>query len=566
MMLSAAVVSSLLARTRKYGFGLTGWRHNLAAVMLGLASVLAMAPFFIWPILFVTLPCLIWLIDGRLLAPAANDITKPGARWHRLEQRPAMQAALTAWLFGFGYHLAGLFWIGEAFLVEAEKFAFLMPLAVTLMPAGLALFWGAAAAAVTPFWQPGIARVLALAIALATSEWLRGHILSGFPWNIIGYALTYPLALMQSASLIGIYGLTLLALIVLPLPLVLLAETDSATTPAQALARATLPLLPLVLLAAVGQLRIDTDEPAPDQNMTIRIVQPSVPQREKWRPENQEKIFRQHLDMSRSNPRGIEDGARGVKLILWPEAAMPFLPLHSPVALAAIGRMLPEGTHLASGALRMVEKADGKGRDVFNSLLVFGHGGSLTASYDKIHLVPFGEYLPLQSTLEAIGLEQLSRLRGGFASGPRPRPLLTIPGLPKLAPLICYEAIFPATIVQGAERPAALINVTNDGWFGNTTGPRQHLHQARVRAVEEGLPVLRAANNGISAIVDAKGRVLASAGMNEIATIDGLIPAALTPPLYARIGDWAFALLLALATAAFGWLRQRGANGKRTSP
>ncbi len=562
---SAVGAAAPAQRLRAVCRGVSGWRHKLAAMLLGVASVLAMAPFFLWPVLLVTLPCLVWLIDERLLVAAPAEGAKPTNKWHTFLQRRSIRAAVTAWWFGFGYHLAGLFWIGEAFLVEAEKFAMLMPFAVTLMPAGLALFWGAAAAAVAPVWRPGVARVVALAIALAVAEWLRGHILSGFPWNVLGYALTYPLALMQSASLIGIYGLALLALIALPLPLIILTEAKMGTGAARPWVKATLPLSPLLVLAVFGLLRLRAAEPAPNQSLTIRIVQPSVPQREKWRPENQEKIFLQHIDLSLRDGRGTEDGARGIKLIVWPEAAMPFLPLHSPVALAAIGRMLPEGTHLASGALRMVEKADRTGRDVFNSLLVFGQGGRLTASYDKIHLVPFGEYLPLQTTLEAIGLEQLSRLRGGFSAGPWPRPLLAIPGLPKLGPLICYEAIFPATLVQGAERPAALINVTNDGWFGNTTGPRQHLHQARVRAVEEGLPILRAANNGISAIIDAKGRILASAGMNVIASIDGTIPAALSPPPYAQLGDWAFAILLAFAGVLWGWLRQRGENGKHAA-
>ncbi len=542
-------------RLRDIVAALSGWRQALAAIGLGALSVLAMAPFFCWPVLLVALPCLVWMIDARLLATIPGKGPAPAKGSRASFRRQATRAAGTAWCFGFGYHLAGLFWIGEAFLVEADKFAVLMPFAVTLMPAGLALFWAAAAAVAAPVWRPGPARVVALAIAFAMAEWLRGHVLTGFPWNVLGYALTYPLALMQSASLIGIYGLTLVALIVLPLPLVMLAETVPGTAPKHAWRRASLPLLPLLALTAFGALRLAAAEPVATDGAKIRIVQPSIPQREKWRPENQEAIFRQHLEMSLRDARGTEDGASGIKLIIWPEAAMPFLPLNSPVALAAIGQMLPEGTHLASGALRMVERADGKGRDIYNSLLVFSPRGSLNAGYDKIHLVPFGEYLPLQPVLEAIGLEQLSRLRGGFASGAWPRAPLAIPGLPRLLPLICYEAIFPATLVQGPQRPAAFINVTNDGWFGNTTGPRQHLHQTRVRAVEEGLPILRAANNGISAIIDAKGRIVASAGMNEIASIDGIIPPELAAPLYARIGDWAFALLL--LAAAVLWARLR---------
>ena len=536
---------------------LGSWQQVFAAAGLGALSVLAMAPFFFWPVLFATLPGLVWLIDGRLATVGLNPEAKGDGRWQRLKRHPAMQAATVAWSFGFGYHLAGLFWIGEAFLVEAEKFAVLMPFAVTLMPAGLALFWAGAAAIATWAWRPGFERVLALAIALSVAEWLRGHVLTGFPWNVLGYALTWPLPLMQSAAVFGIYGLTLLAVLIFAAPAVLLAEAkpNPSRSPLEAWLPVLVPAASLVLTGGLGWLRLDASDPPTSRQTPVRIVQPSVPQREKWLRENQERIFRQHVDMSVRNARGEEDGARDIKLIIWPEAAMPFLPLNSPGALEAIGRVLPKDTVLASGALRLVEQPSAGSRDIYNSLMTFGEGGRLIANYDKIHLVPFGEYLPLQSTLEAIGLEQLSRLRGGFASGVKPRPLLHVPGLPGLGVLICYEAIFPATLVQGPERPAAFLNVTNDGWFGNTTGPRQHFHQTRVRAVEEGIPILRAANNGISAIIDAKGRVLAQAGMNEVMVIDGLIPPSLPPPVYARFGDQVFALMLIAALMALLALR-----------
>jgi apolipoprotein N-acyltransferase len=229
---------------------------------------------------------------------------------------------------------------------------------------------------------------------------------------------------------------------------------------------------------------------------------------------------------------------------------MPFLPLDHPEALQAIGELLPEGTSLLSGALRVQWPADttqpGAKREAFNSLMVFDANGALASVYDKIHLVPFGEYLPFQGFLESIGLEQLSRMRGGFSAGPTPRPLLHVPGLPPLGVLICYEAVFPAAVVQGDERPGVLLNVTNDGWFGNTTGPRQHLQQARVRAVEEGLPLIRVANNGISAMIDPEGRLLQQLGLNERGVIDTGLPQALPPPPYARYGDLLFVFILAL--------------------
>jgi apolipoprotein N-acyltransferase len=183
-------------------------------------------------------------------------------------------------------------------------------------------------------------------------------------------------------------------------------------------------------------------------------------------------------------------------------------------------------------------------------MMVFDDAGSVSAIYDKVHLVPFGEYLPFQPVLEAIGLEQLTRMRGGFSSGLVPRPLLSVAGLPAVSSLICYEGIFPAAVVQRPERPGLIVNITNDGWFGNTTGPRQHLHQSRVRAVEEGVPLLRVANNGISAVVDSRGRLLHSLGMNVRGTIDSTLPPPRSPPLYTRLGDGAF-ILTSLAFLAF---------------
>ncbi|MEZ5815917.1 MAG: apolipoprotein N-acyltransferase [Hyphomicrobiaceae bacterium] len=525
---------------------LSPWSRRAVAAVGGATSVLAMAPFFFWPILFVTLPLLVALIDHAVA-------TAP--------RRAPARAAATAWFFGFGYFLAGLFWIGEAFLVEAEKFAALMPFAVTAMPAGLALFWAAAAAAASLVWRPGLQRVLVLALALSAAEWLRGHVLTGFPWNVLGYALTAPDALMQSASVLGIYGLTLLAVVVFAAPLVAYADASAVPDRApnsayrKALPSALASLATIVALWAWGTLRLAGPHPV-DQTVRIRLVQPSIPQREKWQPANQRRIFERHLDLSRRNAAGEIDDAKGIDLIVWPEAAMPFLPLDTPAALQAIGRVVPSGAHLVAGFLRVEPSPLRAGRRrILNSLAAFASDGRPVAIYDKTHLVPFGEYLPFQQTLEAIGLEQLTRIRGGFDVGPTPRPLLRVAGLPAFAPLICYEAIFPATVVQSAERPAGLLNLTNDGWFGNTTGPRQHLHQARVRAVEEGLPLIRSANNGISAVIDAEGRVAAALDLDVAGVVDARLPGRLPLTVYARFGDAIF-LGLWLAILAVVALRR----------
>jgi apolipoprotein N-acyltransferase len=288
-----------------------------------------------------------------------------------------------------------------------------------------------------------------------------------------------------------------------------------------------------------------------------------VPQRDKWRPERQGEFFYDHVAMSRHDAAGREDNLAGITHVIWPEASMPFRPLDSAEALSALGSLIPHGVSLIAGALRYGLPI-GAGSDArpapFNSIMVFGQGGKLAGLYDKIHLVPFGEYLPFQPTLEAIGLEQLTRVRGGFAIGNSPRPLLRVAGLPPLAPLICYESVFPAAVVQGDERPGAILNVTNDGWFGHTTGPYQHFHMARVRAVEEGLPVIRSANNGFSAVIDGHGRVLARLRLDERGVIDSPLPTAVPTPFYARHGDAAFWLLLSAAVFVLGGMQ----FGRRT--
>ena len=539
-------IAALAERVKALG----GWHCRAAAVIAGAASVLALAPFFAWPILWCTLPALVWLTDGAI---ARGTHSGGGRRWYR---RPTAAAAEIGWWFGFGYFLAGLFWIGEAFLVDADSFAFLMPFAVLLMPAGLALFHGAAVALAAQFWRTGIYRVVALALALSAMEWLRGHILSGFPWNVLGYALTYPASLMQSVAVFGIYGLTLVAVLVFALPPVLWSEAPGRGSRRAALAIAVLPLL---IASVAGHIRLALATSAVVPGVKIRIVQPSVLQRDKWRPENQERIFFDHIELSRRDATGAIDNLTGVTHVVWPEAAMPFLPLDTPEALAAIGGMLPDGTVLIAGALR-AEKPPPKSprlRIFFNSLLVFGRGGLLLTRYDKIRLVPFGEFLPLRRVLEAIGLRPLTQTMGTFDFGVSPRPLLAIPGFPPTLPLICYEAIFPGALVQGAERPGVMVNVTNDGWFGNTTGPRQHLHQARIRAVEEGVPIIRAANNGVSAAFDGYGRPLGRIDLDVRGVIDVPLPAALQPPPYARFGDSIFFTIWLLGGVILGRVVRR---------
>lgn len=510
---------------------LRGWQRALAAMSAGALSVLSFAPWHLPFVLFATLPVLVWLIDGA---------------------RDPKDAAFAGWWYGFAFFLLNLFWIGEAFLVEAEKFAWMMPFAVTLLPIGMALFWAGAASICKRFWCAGYMRVLLFAAVMAAAEWVRGHVFTGLPWNVIGYALTYPVSWMQSAAFAGVYGLTLPAVLIFASPLVLLADAKKPSA-AVALKSIAVGAVPLILLTLLGSWRLaSADSIADVEGVKLRIVQPSVLQREKWMPSKQAEVFGLHLKLTVTAPDGTRDGAQGITHVIWPEAAMPFLPMEHPEALKAIGDVLPPGAFLISGAIRRDFDADNRQRG-YNSILAFDTDGKVIASYDKVHLVPFGEYLPFHDVLSSLGLEKLTHGLGSFDIGPWPRPLLKVPGLPGAGGLICYEALFPGRIIDAEHRPGVLINVTNDGWFGDTSGPRQHFHQARVRAVEEGLPLVRAANNGISGLVDSFGRMRGFADMNTVAVVDAALPGALPITVYGRAGDGILAIMLLISAAVFGW-------------
>lgn len=505
--------------------GLRGWRRASVGIMLGAVSVLGFAPFHLWPLLFLTLPCLVWQLDG--IAAGASP-ARP--KWR--------QAAFAGWCFGFGFFVAGLYWMGFAFFVEADKFAWLVPLAVAALPAALALFYALACAAAIWLWRPGAARILILAAMLFAAEWLRGTILTGLPWNLWGYALAGNDALAQSASIFGIYGLTLFALVIFASPAALAGTTarpDARNWP--------LPALCLALLAldwGFGAVRLSGAGGETQPGVTLRIVQANIPQAEKWKPENRQWIFERLLSLSAKPPEQT-----GITHLIWPETSVPFLfmlngAIASPEGRDAFARLIPAGTSLILGAERVEGTLRPDGRydvnQVFNSLFVLDSDARVLATYDKLHLVPFGEYVPFEAAMTALGIKQLTHMNTGFDSGAARR-LMTAPGAPPFTPLICYEAIFPSEINAEDGRPQWLLNITNDAWFGISTGPHQHLQQARMRAVEQGLPLIRAANTGISAVIDAHGRIRASLPLGEIGTIDHALPVALAPTPYARGGE-----------------------------
>lgn len=534
---------------------LRGWRRYLAAFVAGLVSVLALPPYEFLPVLFVSIPVLVWLLDG------VGDPTRSRRR------RVLWRAGLTGWWFGFGYFLLGLYWVGNAFLVDAEKFAFLLPVAVTLMPAGLALFTGAAAALARLFWLSGYRRVAVFAVVWTAFEWLRGHILTGFPWNLVGESFTGSDALLQVAALVGAYGLSFIVMLIAGSP----ASFDTRVLPGsrqpdgELFAAPAIALAGLALIWVGGAARLSSAELDYSGATNIRIMHPDTPFAKDWDSEERLlTIIGQLLRMSREptpeNPDGIKPGT----IVVWPENAVPVLLAREPYVLGAIGRMLPDGAYLIAGSNRGEPAPDGPSnrlRVFYNSLYVVDADGEIVETYDKHHLVPFGEYVPLRHLLGRIGLRQIVQFQGSFDVGPGPR-TLALPGMPPVSPLICYEVIFPEEIVAPGPRPAWLVNITNDAWFGESAGPYQHFSQVRMRAVEQGLPVVRSANSGISALVDPYGRVVKSLPLNGRGIIDTKLPSPLQPTLYARLGDLflAFLMLAAIAAAWYGRRPQKAAG------
>jgi apolipoprotein N-acyltransferase len=519
-----------------------GWKRTGLALGAGALSALAMAPFNAWPVLFLTFPVLVWLIDGAT-----------AGRWHGV---PA--AAMSGFWFGLGYFVPGLYWTGYAFFVDAPTFAWLTPFAVLGLPAYLALYTALGFALARLIWTNGTLRVLALAIGLTASEWLRGHLLTGFPWNAFGYALSEPLALAQTASLIGLWGLTFISVPIFASPAVLIDGKSSGPRP-WAVPAAALALL--VAMGIFGATRLSLQPTKMVADVKLRIMQPNLQQDVKFNYAAKADVMQKYLTLSDRASGQQSTGVRDATILIWPESAFPFFLTREADAMAQIAELLPKGTVLITGSVRAPDdlKPGVKVTRAYNSIYVIDHDGSVLSVYDKLHLVPFGEYLPFQNWMEKLGFSQLTKVQGGFIAGTRRHPL-AIPNAPRALPLICYEVIFPRNVAARDDRPGWIVNLTNDGWFGISTGPYQHLQQARLRAIEEGLPVVRAANTGISAVIDPMGRIAAQLGLGLEGVLDAGLPAAIPPTIYARIGNIPAAIIVIAALIFVIWRRVKRPN------
>jgi apolipoprotein N-acyltransferase len=490
----------MLSRLLSHLAGLRGLRADLAALGLGALSAAALPPIHAIPVLLVAVPGLLALLDGA---------------------RTPMMAARRGWWFGLGHHVLGLYWVTEAILFEAARFWWLVPLAVPALSGVLAVFI-AAACGVARLTRPGWPRVLALGGAWVLSDLARQFVLTGFPWNPWGSVWEIPGPIgdvfIQPAAWVGVHGLTLATLLLAAMPVLGRRGQIGGA----------------VLLAAWiagGVIRLRETSPPPT-GLNVVLVQGNVAQGQKWDQALAMRIFGSYFTLTEQARKQAGDGPA---VVIWPETAFPGLLEIDERARQAI-EQATGGVPALVGSVRFDEQQRPR-----NSLFAVLDGGAIAGIYDKWHLVPFGEYVP-----DWLPMPIMVVPGGGFASGPGAR-TLHVPGLPPFGVLICYEAIFPGQIVDRSDRPAWLVNVTNDAWFGNSTGPRQHLAAARMRAVEEGLPLLRAANTGISAAFDAHGRELGRLDMQQTGTLTVALPVPLPETLFARFGLWVSGIAAAVA-------------------
>jgi apolipoprotein N-acyltransferase len=516
------MIRTFFVRAGNFVRELEGWRARALAFVSGAAGALAFAPFEIFPLLLLSIGVLVLLIDGA------------SAR-----SRFIARASYLGWWWGFGQFLVGLYWIGYAFMVDPSAHAWQLPFAIASLTGGLALFPMFGAALAAAFWSDGARRIFLFAAAFGFSEWLRGHILTGFPWNIAAYGWGASLGVLQGASVVGAYGLTFLTFLFGAS----LAEFF-ANEPRVKLATGTTLLFVVILIG--GELRLASLPTRDVPHVALRIIQPNIPQAEKFKRQFVLRNWQRLLDLS------ARPAKTPITHLIWPEAAPPFLLQREPYAVQQVGELLGDGTTLLTGNERV--EFDPELR-FFNSLFIYGPRAQLLGVYDKSRLVPFGEYVPFASLLNRVGITKITRGEAGFTAGPGPK-AFAVPGAPPVGPLICYEILFPGAVV-GEKRPNWFVNVTDDSWFGPSTGPYQHLLTARVRAIEEGVPVVRAANTGISAVIDALGRTKATLALDDMGALDAPLPAAIAPTPYARFGDLGFWLMLIACGATGVRLRRK---------
>ncbi|PRX04338.1 UNVERIFIED_ORG: apolipoprotein N-acyltransferase [Martelella mediterranea] len=490
-----------LTRLSGYLRKLNIWQRRLVLFVCGAVATFALAPFGVMPVMFVAMPVLVWMMDGALAGAAT------------LRQR-LLSGFACGWWFGFGYFVFGLWWLGAALLKDAGLYAWALPLAVVAFPAVLAVFYGLAGALAALFWARGPLRLVALAVALVAVEWLRGHVASGFPWNAIAYTAMPSPVFMQSVRLTGLYVMGGFAVFIFAAP-ALLADRRGR------LAGLSLAVLLVMIDLGYGWYRLDTAEPVAEKTVNFRLVQPAVGDEAWLSEEGRAEIFARLLALS---SEAGEPGAPQPDVIIWPESTLPYLLETRPDIRTAIGEMLKPGQALVLGAARLAGRKPDGWPEFYNAIYVLDDNGQTVSIAGKTHLVPFGEYLPFSDFFRSIGLEALTRLPGSYVPAEN-RQMLVLPDGLSLFPLVCYEASFPRLTTGQTAQTSALLNLTYDAWFGRTPGPYQHFAQARIRAVETGKKLIRVGENGVTAVIDSRGKIIRRLPFDEPGVMD--VPVAL---------------------------------------
>ncbi len=493
--------------------------------ILGSLSVLALPPYYLFPVLFLTIPGLIWLLNNQMPHKTinSNKIGFRGADGSKTRSAEAERTLLVrkhsstgfcnqmpyktnfalGYLFGFGFYALGFSWVGNALLIDAPRFGWLYPITLAAAGAFFGLFI-AIPACLSTYFKPLQAKVLSFAALFVIFEWLRSFILTGFPWNLLGSTLAFNTNLLQPASIIGTYGLSLLVIIIASSPLFYKHSKMAAF--------GLLMLLPLTY--AFGLYRTSALFETPSK-LKIRLVQPAIPQSLKWSQDDFEDNFNAYINLS------LENGFEDINLVIWGETASPFLLDMDPNRLLQAASAAPKNGYLITGAVRY--ELDAQNRpEPLNSMFIINNQAQIIGHYDKAHLVPFGEYIPLKKYLPSF-VGPIVGSMSNFKAGLKHK-TFRLADIPSFGASICYEIIFPSEIINKKDPPDWLINVTNDGWYGQSAGPYQHLAAARLRAVEEGITIIRSANTGISAVISKTGKILAEIPLNRCAVLDFYLP------------------------------------------
>jgi apolipoprotein N-acyltransferase len=504
------------------------WVRCLGLFGVGALGALGYAPVYAW-----------WCLGLSLL----------GCLWALDRASTARQALALGWVWGWGYFSGGLYWISFSLGVEWTRFFWVLPFSLLGLPAILACFLALVTGGTWLLTRPGVSRWLGFAACWGGSEWLRGHLFTGFPWNLIAYSLGDSPGLMQPVAWVGSYGLGVWVVLVLSFPYLFPFLKGSLRKLG----------LSVCLLAGVwgvktlGEGRFEAPPLAYHEALFLRVVQPNISQKEKWSPEKRQENFQKLVDLS------LSPSQEPITHLIWPEAAVPFC-LEADKGFEGMPAFTtPEGAFILGAPRKQDPASPGQVRLAWNTLWILDSRGKIRSFYDKSHLVPFGEYLPfrwfLEDTLHLGNLKKITYGDVDFQSGTGLK-TLECPGAPPLSPLICYEVIFPGQVVvpdASPHRPQWLLNLTNDAWFGKSSGPYQHLDSCRFRALEEGLPLVRAANTGISALIDPYGRCLAFLPLDQAGVLDSPLPRALLPTPYTKHREGLFvSWLLMLALLAWG--------------